>query len=129
MRAWVGAIFLLLVPLGSGCGGEEAGFRIDQVTLTPDDLPVNSPSDEDVRLSALVYNDRHDVLEVLVKSDDAMLWAEMIPGRYPKWTVRIPVADFSGYPIGAYDLDIEARDDANRTLVLENAVTLRIRED
>lgn len=129
MRAWVGAISLLLAPLWSGCGGEDPGFRIDQVTISPDDLPVNSLSDEDVRIAALVFNDRHDVLEVLVRSDDAMLWAEMIPGRYPKWSVRIPVAEFSGYPIGKYDIDIEARDDANRLLVLENAVTLTIRED
>ena len=128
MRAWVGAM-TLVSGLLCGCGGEDAGFRIDQVTLAPDDLPVNSQSTEDVRISALVFNDRHEVLEVLVRSEEAVLWVDMIPGRYPKWTAHVPVTDLSGFPIGTYWIDIEARDDADRTLVLDNAVKLVIRED
>ena len=128
MRRWVTAIALLLVAAG-GCGGTENGFRIDNVTISPDDLPINSQADENVRISALVYDDNHDVLEVLVRSDEALLWIDMIPGRYPKWSVSVPVSDFSGYTIGDYWIDIEARDDANRRVKLENAVKLTIRED
>lgn len=128
MRRWVTAIGFLMVVM-SGCGGTETGFRIDNVTITPDDLPLNSQADEDVRISALVYDDNHDVLEVLVRSDEAILWIDMIPGRYPKWSASVPVGDFAGYPIGDYWMDIEARDDANRRVKLENAVKLSIRED
>jgi hypothetical protein len=128
MRASAWAVWLSMGLL-CGCGGEEAGFRIDQVTITPDDLPLNSQSTEEIRISALVYDDRHEVEEVLVRSDEAFLWVDMVPGRYPKWSARIPVGDFTGFPIGTYWIDIEARDDADRTLVLENAVNLRIRED
>lgn len=126
MRGWVAAISLMAV---CGCGANDAGFRIDQVTIAPDDIPLNSTSNEDVRISAQVYDDRHEVVEVLVRSDEAFLWADMLPGRYPKWSARIPVADFAGYSVGTYWIDIEARDDADRRIELEDAVKLTIRED
>jgi hypothetical protein len=125
-RSFLAAAWLLAV---CGCGGTEPGFRIDQVSITPDDIPLNSTSNEEIRISANVYNDRHEVFEVLVRSDEAFLWLDMVPGRYPKWSVTVPVSDFRGYPVGSYWLDIEARDDAARTLTLEDAVRLRIRED
>jgi hypothetical protein len=127
MWRWVLAAACLLAVFG--CGGSEPGFRIDQVSISPDDIPLNSTSNEDIRISALVFSDRHDVVEVLVRSDEAFLWLDMIPGRYPKWSVSVPVSEFQGYPVGSYWLDIEARDDADRTLILEDAVRLKIRED
>lgn len=127
MRRWViAAVGLLAV---CGCGGSEPGFRIDQVTITPDDIPLNSTSNEEIRISAQVFSDRHEVIEVLVRSDEAFLWLDMIPGRYPRWSVTVPVSDFQGYPVGSYGLDIEARDDAERSLRLDDAVRLKIRED
>lgn len=125
-RSILAATGLLAV---SGCGGTEPGFRIDQVSITPDDIPLNSTSNEDIRISAQVFSDRHEVIEVLVRSDEAFLWLDMIPGRYPRWSVSVPVSDFQGYPVGSYGLDIEARNDADRTLTLEDAVRLKIRED
>ena len=123
---WRAALLLLAI---SGCGGTEAGFRIDQVSINPDDIPLSSSSPEDIRISAQVFADRHEVVEVLVRSDQAILWLDMVPGTYPKWTATVPIADFQGYPIGSYWIDIEARDAAHRTVTLENAVRLRIREN
>lgn len=126
MRRWVTAMALLAA---SGCGGTEADFRINNVTITPDDLPLHSQADENVRITAQVFADRHEVVEVLVRSDEALLWIDMIPNRYPKWSASVPVSDFAGYPIGTYWIDIEARDDADRRVELEDAVKLQIRED
>lgn len=125
-RSRVAALLLLAI---SGCGGTETGLRIDQVSISPDDIPLNSTSSEDIRISAQVFADRHEVVEVLVRSDEAMIWIDMLPGTYPKWSATVPVTDFQGYPIGSYWIDIEARDAAHRVVKLENAVRLKIRED
>lgn len=113
----------------TGCGGTEPGFRIDGVTIVPNDIPLNSQSSEDIKISASVFNDRHEVFEVLVRSDEAFLWLDMEPGRYPKWSVSVPIETFAGYAVGDYWIDIEARDDGNRTRRLEDAVRFQIRED
>lgn len=127
MRRWVVAGSLVVVL--SGCGGTEPGFRIDSVTISPNDIPLNSQSTEDIKVSASVYDDRHDVFEVLVRSDDAFLWVDMVPGKYPKWSVSIPIALFEGFEVGDYWIDIEARDEGDRTRRLDDAVRLQIRQD
>ena len=121
----------LAALLTSACGESEPGFRIDDVRLSPDDLPYNSLSSEDIRISADVWNDRQEVLEVLVRSDEApLLWLELLPGaRYPKWSTTVPIVDFSQYAVGEYWLDFEARDSANRVVRLEDAVKLEIRDN
>lgn len=127
MRAILCAASLLAAS--SGCGGIEPGFRIDDVSLKPNDIPLNSQSSEDIKISASVYDDRHEVVEVLARSDDALLWIELLPNRYPKWSVTVPIEMFEGYEIGTYWIDIEARDEAYRTRRLDDAVRLEIRED
>lgn len=118
-----------LIVVISGCGGGEAGFRIDGVTLSPNDIPLNSQSSDVIKISASVYDDRHEVLEVLVRSEEAFLWVDMEPGRYPKWSVSVPIETFAGFEVGSYWIDIEARDDGNRVRTLDDAVRLQIRED
>ena len=66
---------------------------------------------------------------MLVRSDEALLWIDMEPGKEPKWSVSIPIELFAGYPLGDYWIDIEARDSGNRTRRLDDAVRFQIRED
>ena len=122
-------VLLALFLAAGACGGGEPGFRIDQVSVKPDDIPILSVSNESIKISALVYNETHEVTEVLVRSDEALLFVDLIPGRYPKWTGEVPVTDFYGYTLGSYWLDVEARDDGNRVIVLDDAVRFRILED
>ena len=124
----VGALAALLL-LAAGCGGEASGFRIDFVSVSPDDFPLFSGSSEDIAIKADVFNDRHEVLEVLVTSDQAPIWIELEPGRYPRWSIDVPIVDFQGYAIGTYWLDFEARDAADRDVSLKNAVRIKITED
>lgn len=122
-------VLATFAALAASCGEGDAGFRIDDVRLSPDDLPFNSLSADDIRISAEVWNDRQEVLEVLVRSDEApLLWIELLPGTYPKWSAEVPITDFSQYPVGEYWLDFQARDSANRVVRLEDAVRLRIRD-
>lgn len=129
MRAAI--LVTVLAALSGACGDIPNGFRIDDVRLTPDDLPYNSLSEEALRISADVHNDRQEVLEVLVRSDEApLLWVELLPAsRQPKWSTELPIFVFAGYPVGEYWLDFEARDTADRVVTLDDAVKLEIRDD
>ena len=126
MRAILFAVSLFVAV---GCGGTEPGFRIDDVSISPNDIPLNSQSSADIKITASVYNDRHEVFEVLARSDEALLWVDLEQGSYPKWSITIPIAIFEDFEIGDYWIDIEARDDGNRVRRIEDAVRFQIRDD
>ena len=131
MRGSVATRVLLALLAGSAaaCGEGEAGFRIDNVSVTPNDFPINSTSTETLDIRASVYNDRQEVLEVLARSDEADIWIDLLPGRYPRWSAEVPIFQFQGYEIGDYWLDFEARDASGRFVRLEDAVRIEITED
>ena len=128
-RSVLVALLVALLLAAAGCGAGEPGFLIDQVSINPDDIPLNSQSTDEIRIAASVINDRHEVVDVLVTSDEGSIWIEMVEGRYPRWSGSVPVAAFYGFPIGDYWFDFEARDTTGRTVSLEDAVRLEILED
>ena len=125
MRRWL----LLVAVVLAGCGSGTPGFRIDDVTLTPDDIPVDTPSSTHLKVAASVFNEQHEVTNVWVTSGDGLIWIELTQGAFPRWTGEMPLSALHGFPSGDYFFDFHARDDADRNITLENAVRLRIRVD
>lgn len=120
----------LLVPLflAASCGGS-AGFRIDNVSLSPDDVPVNPGGVEMLKLSADVFDDRHDVLDAWFVAEDAPVWFDLQRGTGAHWSAIVPLHELDGLPAGTYRFDVHASDDAGRSIVLVDAVRLKISLD
>ena len=124
MRSALAALLLL----AAGCGGASDGFRIDQVSVSPNDIPLGSSSNDPIRLSASVVNDRQDVEEVWADCDEGIVWFELLPSTYPRWKGTIPMVALQSFPAGEYYLDLHARDVAGDTVDLTNAVKLTVQE-
>lgn len=120
---------LLLASLLMTSCGDSAGFRIDDVTINPEDIPVNTPSGAFLSVNASVIADRREILDVWVDSDEGAIWLELERRADPKWSGSLPLSVFEGFVVGDYFLDVHARDHSGREITLENAVRFRIEPD
>lgn len=125
MRRSTRGALLLASLLMTSCG-ESAGFRIDDVSVSPEDIPVNTPSAAFLSVNASVIGERHEVLDVWVDSDEGAIWIDLEKKVDPRWSGKVPLAAFQGFVVGDYFLDVHARDYAGREITLENAVRFRI---
>ncbi len=124
MRA-LGVRWLLCAVL-IGCGGPFPPIRIDDVSLVPEDIPLNSGSAEPIRIAATVTGHVQEIAEVWVDCEEAPLRMEMMRTGDTRWTAAVPVRALQGFPAGRYRLDLHARDAAAREATLDDAVVLRI---
>lgn len=120
---------LLLASLLMFSCGESAGFRIDDVSISPEDIPVNTPSAAFLSVNASVIADRREILDVWIDSDEGSIWIDLEKRADPKWSGSVPLAAFQGFVVGEYFLDVHARDHSGREITLENAVRFRIEPD
>jgi hypothetical protein len=125
VRRRIPSTLVFLASALSGCGGA-AGFRIDNVTLSPDDIPVSTSSPESLHVGADVFDDNHLVTNVWVTSASNTFWLDLIEGTDPHWSAAIPLANLAGFPAGNYVFDVHAVDDAGRTIVRTDAIRLKI---
>lgn len=118
---------LLLLPfLLAACGGGTDGFRIDNVSLSPDDVPIDTTGVEILKMGADVFDDLHDVSAVWVVSQQGPFWLDLVRGNDAHWSASVPLTALHGFPSGNYVLDVHAQDEAGRSIVLAGAVRLRI---
>lgn len=106
--------------------GDSAGFRIDDVSISPDEIPVNTPSAELLSINVSVIADRREILDVWVDSDEGSIWIDLEKRNDPRWTGTVPLSAFVGFVVGDYYLDVHARDYSGKEITLENAVRFRI---
>ena len=119
---------LLLAAFAAvACGGNSTGFRIDNVSLSPDDIPIASSSSAPLNIGADVFDDTHEVLSAWVVSEDGRFWIQLERGTDPHWGASIPLSRLSALPAATYRFDVHAEDDAGRALVLVDAVRMKIR--
>ena len=118
----------LLLPIffALGCGGS-SGFRIDNVALSPEDVPVNPGGTETLHFSADIFDDLHVVTSAWVQTENGPLWIDLVRGVDPHWSVTVPLSALNGLPVGTYRFDIHAEDDGGRRVLLQDAVRLKIR--
>lgn len=116
---------ILLLSCGLSCG-DSAGFRIDDVSISPEEIPVNTPSSEFLSVNVSVVADRREILDVWVDSDEGAIWIDLEKRAEPRWTGRVPLSAFQGFVVGDYFLDVHARDLSGKEVTLENAVRFRI---
>ena len=117
---------LLALFLVAACGGD-ASFRIDNVSLTPDDVPINPGGTEMLRVSADVFDDLHDVTNAWVQSETGSIWIDLTRGTGSRWSATMPLTIVDGFPAGTYRFDFHAEDDGGRRIVLPDVVRLKIR--
>jgi len=111
-----------------GCGGGTPGFVIDQVTITPDTIPIGSTSTQPLKISAQVTDDRHQILSVWATSEGNQVWIDLPESKttWGTYSGSIPVSDLQGFPVGDYWFDLHATDDGGREVDLTRAVKLHI---
>ncbi len=119
---------LFFVPFALACGSVDPSFRIDDVSVSPDDVPVNPATTDPLKVGAAVYHDRFEVTEVWVDSEEGALWIALEQKNSPRWAGEIPLTSLQGFPAGTYYLDFHAIDAAGREVILDDGVRLRIRD-
>lgn len=129
-RAFAGVVLRSLAGLAlasaASCGGTLPGFRIDNVSITPADIPVGTQSTELLRLSADVIDDNHEVLSAWASFEEAPITLDLGRGTDPRWSGSIQVRSLGGLAVGTYRIDLHAQDDAGRSIVLTDAVRLQV---
>lgn len=121
--------WIFAAALVAGCGHGTPGFVIDDVSLSPNDIPVDTTSNQLLKVQATVTDDLHDVTDVWANSDEASFWLDLAVNPFvnDQYSATIPLSVFRGYPVGDYYIDLHALDSAGRQVDLANAVRLRIR--
>jgi hypothetical protein len=119
---------LFSIPFALACGGADPGFRIDDVSVAPDDVPVDTDSTDPLKVGASIFHDRFEVSDAWVDSEEGALFIPLTQGAFPRWTGSIPLTHLHGFPAGVYFLDFHATDAAGREVVLDDGVRLRIRD-
>ena len=122
------AHLVALVAISAGCGRGTPGFVIDQVTISPDTIPIGSTSTQPLKISAEVTDDLHLILSVWATSEGNQIWIDLPQSTTAQDTYSgsIPVSDLSGFPVGDYWFDLHATDDGGREVDLTHAVKLHI---
>src|SRR3954467_9146231 len=111
------AMFLAVV---AGCGRGAPGFVIDQVTITPDSMPIGSTSTQPLKIGAQVNDDLHQVLSVWATSESGAIWIDLQESQATSgsYSGAIPVSSLSGFALGDYWFDVHATDDGGREVDL-----------
>ena len=119
---------MLVAAAAAGCGRGTPGFVIDQVTISPDAVPLGSTSTEKLKIGAQVGDDLHQVLSVWATSGDNRIWIDLKQSKTTEgsWSGSIPISSLAGFPVGDYWFDLHATDDGGREVDLTRAVMLRI---
>lgn len=118
-----------MILLCTSCGGGEAGFRIDDVRVSPEEVPVNIASGDPLRVTCTVFNDLHEITEVWANSDEGDLWIALEQDANVRWGGALPLTSLNGFAAGDYFIDVHALDLAGRQIELKDAVRLRITAD
>ena len=119
---------ILAVAAAAGCGRGAQGFVIDQVTISPDSVPIGSTSTEKLKVGAQVSDDIHQVLSVWATSEGNQIWIDLKQSKTTEgsFSGSIPVSSLVGFPVGDYWFDLHATDDGGREVDLTHAVKLHI---